>query len=575
MSLRTAINSASLHMISEELSATMAKASTSFEAFVVDQNNHEALESAISEMAQIAGTLRLVQLQGAAMLADEMASFLGFIKTQDKLSDSLLAAISEQFFMLPRYIEFLQSYQYDVPVLLLDAVNQLRSLCKAPLLLESQLSNDALTFSGQMPDQPEFEADRNELVTRMRHLYQTGLLNILRDTNTTFGWQLMARASYRIACAFPSNAFESLFFLIAATVEAFSQQQLSTSFTRKRLLGEFDKIYRGYLKNGDSAVADLNSADLRENLVFLLQQVSSREGLVAKVCSALGIVVSSVSESLIEEARRSLKGPSAEAIETVLSVLREELHGAKDALELGAQNTSLMAEDIERLNDTLSRTVNIMSVLNLHGPSNLLRDIYAQTIEWSADTTLSKDVVLPVADVILFIETGLASVQNHEMTLAEFASIDKVGANRAMSGNCLAEAIHIVIQEAQTGLNMIKRAITSYVDSNFDAIHIANVNTTLTAVRGGLQMLHRDRAAEAVRQCANFMDIQAKPNPQLSNSQRRQLLELLADAVISIEYYINELATAHNHVDEKTLELAENSLKALGYPVNSRDTATA
>jgi hypothetical protein len=574
VSLRTAINSASLHMISEELSATLAKAATDFEAFVADPNNQAALESSITEIAQVGGTLRLVQLNGAALLADEMASFLEFVKAQKKRQDTLLSAISEQFFLLPRYMEFLSSHQMDVPLLLLDAVNNLRSLRKAPLLSETQFAVQPLTTNGKLPEQPEFEADRNALVKRMRHLYQAGLLNVLRNSNAAFGWSLMARASNRIACAFSANAFDGLLFLIAATVEAFAQQQLAAGFTRKRLLGEFDKIYRAFLKNGDAAVAESNTPDLRNQLVFLLQQVSVREGLVAKVCSGLGIAVSPEPEQMIEESRRYLRGPSAEAVDTVVSVLREELHGAKDALELGAQNNSLMSEDIERLNETLLRSINIMHVLNLSGPSNLLRNQYALTREWNADTALPKELVMPVADVLLFVETGLAAVQRHDMTLVDFAALDAIGSNRAMSGNYLAEAEQIVIQEAQAGLSMIKRAITAYVDSSFDAIHIANVYTSLSAIRGGLQMLHRDRAAEAIRQCAAFMEAQSKPNPQVSNSQRRQLLELLADAVISIEYYINELA-AQGSVDEKTLELAEESLSALGYPVNKKAAALA
>jgi hypothetical protein len=574
VSLRTAIMPTSLNLIGEELSITLAKSASEFEAFVADPSNHAALESSMADMSQVGGTLRMVQLSGAALLADEMVSFLDFLKTQEKLSEAQLAAISEQFFLLPRYIEFLGAHQFDIPVLLLDAVNGLRSLRKAPLLSEVQFADLPLSSNGSMPEQAQFEGDREALVKRMRHLYQAGLLNVLRNTNLTFGWSLMARASSRIACAFPANNFHGLWFVAAAVIDAFAQQQLSLTFTRKRLLGEIDKLYRAYLKNGDAAVAELDSPELRDNLMVLLQQVAEPKGLVATVCSALHIQTSPAADNVINEARQFLRGPSAEAIETVTAALREEMHSAKDALELGAQNNNLLSEDIERLNDILLRTSNIMQVLNLDGPVRLLRAQHEVIKQWNAETVLPKEQVMPIADALLFIETGLGAVQRHDMSLSEFALLDAVGSNRAMSGNYLAEAEKIVILEAQNGLNLVKRALTAYADSGFDAIHIANVCTTLLTIRGGLQMLRRDRAAESIKQCTAFMEVQSKPNPQISNSQRRQLLELLADALISIEYYINELA-AHGTVDEKTLELAEESLAALGYPVAKQASTAA
>ena len=48
--------------------------------------------------------------------------------------------------------------------------------------------------------------------------------------------------------------------------------------------------------------------------------------------------------------------------------------------------------------------------------------------------------------------------------------------------------------------------------------------------------------------------------------QRHQLLETLADALISLEYYLAELETSRD-VNEQILEVAEESLAALGFAV--------
>jgi hypothetical protein len=129
----------------------------------------------------------------------------------------------------------------------------------------------------------------------------------------------------------------------------------------------------------------------------------------------------------------------------------------------------------------------------------------------------------------------------------------------------LAEASKIVIDELQAGISLCKRAITSYVESNFDPIHIANVATTLNSVRGGAQMLNHLRASNILKSCVAFVEAHSRDKQQ-SGPQRHQLLETLADALISLEYYFTELA-ARRTPDEKILAVAEESLAALGYAV--------
>jgi len=61
-----------------------------------------------------------------------------------------------------------------------------------------------------------------------------------------------------------------------------------------------------------------------------------------------------------------------------------------------------------------------------------------------------------------------------------------------------------------------------------------------------------------------------------SDAQRdAQALETLADAMISVEYYLGELESRHIP-DEKILLIAEDSLKQLGFPVEmAQDTGNA
>jgi hypothetical protein len=90
---------------------------------------------------------------------------------------------------------------------------------------------------------------------------------------------------------------------------------------------------------------------------------------------------------------------------------------------------------------------------------------------------------------------------------------------------------------------------------------------TLTAVRGGAQMLNHARAANILKSCVAFVEASTR-DKQYSGPQRHQLLETLADALISLEYYFSEIAAGRTP-DEKILGVAEESLAALGFAVNT------
>ena len=128
----------------------------------------------------------------------------------------------------------------------------------------------------------------------------------------------------------------------------------------------------------------------------------------------------------------------------------------------------------------------------------------------------------------------------------------------------------MVIEEAESGISLAKRAITSYVDSNFDSAHISNVVVTLNTVRGGLLMLGYKRAASVIKSSSDFVGSNLKEGS--SGEQRHQLLETLADALISLEYYLNEISSGQSPND-KILELAEESLAALGFAVETEPQA--
>jgi hypothetical protein len=293
-----------------------------------------------------------------------------------------------------------------------------------------------------------------------------------------------------------------------------------------------------------------------------------RDGRVAAVIEAFGIPALRPDDRELAVLREALRGPGLEAIDSVVRVLKEELRNAKDILEIAAQNQGIAAEELAPLRETLSRVADTLRVVNLPAPGEVLREQLRFVDTWAdCKNGVPPEQFLAVADAVLFIESSLAGLYRHEINAGDLEQITDSVRRRIVADNQFSEAARIVIEEAQAAIALAKRAITAYAESDFDTIHIANVAVTLNTVRGGMYILEHGRAAAILHSCIAFVESHCK-EPAAPQTPRQQLLETLADALISLEYYLTELA-ARRTPDRKILDVAEQSLAALGFAVSA------
>ncbi|MBK8288882.1 MAG: hypothetical protein IPK95_09870 [Cellvibrionales bacterium] len=159
----------------------------------------------------------------------------------------------------------------------------------------------------------------------------------------------------------------------------------------------------------------------------------------------------------------------------------------------------------------------------------------------------------------------MSALQNINLSQAKLAETNALGKDQIIAKSQLAEAEKVVLDEAQAGLALIKRAMASYAESGFDPIHISNLGKSLNSVRGALILMNMARAAKVAESCIQFVDTKLLRGD--SSGAIQQLMETFADAVMSLEYFLEAYIAVHKQ-DNSILEIAEESVKALGYPVN-------
>ncbi len=563
----------SIKLVEEELNNTIQKASGYFEAFLADRNTEKTLQDCSTELIQIRGTLELVQLPGAVELTAEMLKLIGeMAKNKSLINDSALSALSHAFVALPCYIEYCSVRQTALPILLSDYINELRIARRAELISESAYTHFAKDYSGEMPQRADasISEDFSSLVRRLRHMYQLGLLGVIKEDNLDYTIALMLRATQRLQKISGQHALAELWWLSSGALEALSEGKLSLSLFRKRLFSSIDKQIKAVVYKGESALDTSLPIDLKTELLFLVNLAKAKGQVGPAIRQAYKLPETGLSDNDISKERQLMQGPNANTISAMVKVLKEEMSSAKEILEIAAQDIATSSGDFQHLAKVLTKVSDILSVVGLSSTSEILKQQRDKISGWSdSGEDLSTKDLLDVADALLYVESTLTGLDRLDLSDDDLSEASEISKQEVIAKSHLAEAEVVVIQEAQAGISLAKRAITSFVESNYDRVHISNVAVTLNTVRGGLALLNYDRSAAVLASCIRFVENTITEG--ISENNIQELLETLADALISLEYYLAELEIQAN-VDDKVLEIAEESLAALGYPVQISNT---
>src|SRR5690606_17667585 len=122
--------------------------------------------------------------------------------------------------------------------------------------------------------------------------------------------------------------------LAAAIAAALAHGGLTLNLNRRRTLGMIERLMSRYLKGGDSALAAMLDDAFRRELVFLLAISAYREGVAKVAIDAFEIPHLQPDDRELVAQHDAMRGPGLEAIDSVVKVLKEELRGAKDILEI-------------------------------------------------------------------------------------------------------------------------------------------------------------------------------------------------------------------------------------------------
>lgn len=561
-----ATRSHSFDLVRSEIEQTIKQAESSLERFQENRTSSDDLQNCVDYLNQLRGIFILVELKGASRLSQEAVDVAtDFPDSPDDRKNTLLTALNSALFILRRYIEYYHQERQDHPELLLPALNELREAHGKPPYPESWFFDiepaQNVNYCANVSLKPleGSESEQEILAGRMRLTFQVALLAILRDRNEVVSKKLIARAARGFARLCQGTEMGQLWCLLNIVANTMEDRAMGFTRARKRLLMDIQKYTRDLVYIGRRSEPREVPQSLFRDLVYLLYRSGSANPEVIDVLSSYQLAPSKFPDSMMEAHARRLYGPGSDVLKSLSEALQEELNLLKDKLDIIERGIEPDLAEMTPIADGLGRIANTLVMLDLGKLAAITREEAARLRSWEKDNRLpDEDELYRLASSVLSVEDAVMQLVNRGIT-SETDALAQPDSKRD-SSLYLQEAVWVVADEARSALTLAKRAITAFIESDYDKLHLANLPATLHSIWGGLYLTGDDQAAGVIARIASSIQEQLL---DAREAPSEQVLEALADALTSLEYYIESMGKREDR-NTDLLQLAETSLDGVG-----------
>ena len=509
------------------------------------------------------GAAALCQLHGLRLLFEESAAILRKAAEADLDPARAATALGDVLPLVPRLLDWMVRTGRDNPCLLIPEITALRTLQGKPPVYEYQVLPDIdwppFPISGASLADRISEAD----FRRVLHLYQLGLVGVLRNQNRDKSFDILSRCAGRLADLSVCDAERDYWVLYQLVLGSFAQGGLALRPDRLRLLAAVEKQLRSLAGIRAGKAGNPYPEGLwRAFLALLAMSAAARGGAAPDwlPLPALGFGDEELERTRVEVFDR---GETAEpdAFEE-LGARAVRLRNVLDA----SQDGQMLAESV--LREMWMDCQQIAERTQKLGLDNIARRFREHTETLSehpgGPQCLTAAQSGAYADSVLYLECALAEFSGEGRPSPEaLAAWGQRPLDAVLSGGLASAARNSVLQESGAVLREAKTRIAVLQDGIISDESWRDIDAGFLLLEGAAQMLALEGLAQLLQRAREFVQT-SRYHPELGLNDRSRNLDLFADMVISLEVYLDSLRLGRDQ-QEDSLRIARECAAALRF----------
>jgi chemosensory pili system protein ChpA (sensor histidine kinase/response regulator) len=547
-----------LEWVKGDIAETLKQARSALDAFV-ETHDDGVISQCLTGIHQVHGALQMVEFYGAALLAEEIEELaLALQAGQVSQREESIRLLQQALGQLPLYLDRVHSARRDLPLVVLPLLNDLRSARGESLLSETSLFSPQLLSIAPLPEDALAQrapADVQEQLRQWHQLLQQALAGLLREDHGPSNLEDMARVFARLEALCQGAPLLPLWQVASALVEGMLTGVVANSPALRSLLKASDKQLKRLLAQGIGGVNQPAPDELLKSLLFYVAKVTRPTPRMQSLKERYSLDEALPDSAVVDAERARLAGPDRNAMGSVLGALCEELVRVKERLDLFVRSDRQHTSDLDALLAPLRQIADTLAVLGFGQPRKVIIDQLAVVLSLAQGHREPNDAVLmDVAGALLYVEATLAGM---------VGTVEPEGREESRLPTTDLTQIHqLVIRESCQCLRQAKELVIDCIEADWDRQRLESLPELLSQVRGALAMIPLPRAASLMRGCTDYVDEQLMTSDSPPSAVQ---LEHFADVISSLEYYLERMLQDPDAAGERVLELATQSLAALGY----------
>ncbi len=566
MSTFRKVDPSTLSWVKSEIDETLKQARLALEAFVENPTDQTRLRFCVTHLHQVVGTLLMVELDGAAMLAKELEALASdVLEEKTPASNDVLETLTRGILVLPDYLGRLQFGYPDVPLKHLPLINELRLARKADPISELELFTPDLSVR---PPPSEFGVDKltdldyAALAKQLRPPFQAALLEWLRRPERKALEQIS-----RIIISLQEKAgfgpCEQLFWVAQGLVEGFLDGSLEPTNERKKHLSRLDQQIKQVVDGTEKSV-------LRSSCETLVRKMLLELGLA----KASGPKITQLKRAFDLELLLSAgapKGdielydtPTPEVLQSVSKALAVEIEQAQDLLSTAFDpdhGSMSSLQSMVGLLHKMSSTLEMLGVPLLKALVDELAHTCLAIVEQRV--TAPERASMPMAQALLLVESSAREINTSagawrtqiEHIIHRLRGLHSAEGTPVSEGIEVADAeltdteykqlLGVVAGEVGVNLGKIEEALEAFAASPAELERLDDIPKQLGQIQGALSILGIERTVELAGKAREHIQAIREGRVVVDSA----ILDGLAVCIGTIGAYVEGLRAGRKNID--------------------------
>ncbi len=532
----SSVNLDSLTWIKTELERSLEASRQRLDAFAEEPKNTALLAEVVEYLHQVAGTLTMVEVRGGQMLAEHLEALTRAVR-EGRISAerSHLEPLMRGCLELSDYLDRMVSGMRDSPAVLLPVTNEIRALLgREPLARQRRQAPAMPKPRGAVPGE-----SISVLAARLRPRYQTALLAFYQGAGGAEPVRQMRAvvAELEMAASHPP-VFEFLW-IASGVLEALDEGGLEPTLGLKRLLGHVERELKRLATTSEAALAEEPPEALVDELLAEIEGATSSGERVSAIRSNFQLGKGE------EGVHQGGTGLGSALLRSVSTAILEDLSRVHDRIDIFVRTGRKQPSELTPVATTLKKAADALGLMGLAESGERVKRQSETVATMAKSGSIEEPALLQLA-------TELIGIEGEVEAFLHGAGMDpQTAAQRS--------ARMATLREVLAEISRIKNVIGEHMRNTGEEVPLGDLPRLADNLARTLDFMNLPEVAPLVHRMARYLD-------RLAASDRlpeRIELDRLADAVVSIEYYVEALQREHG-APESMLDNAARALSVLG-----------